>query len=339
VLKMERVVSTEQLKTIRRYKKKLRKERKRDRLKQERIELCQQRLLRKFDDTKHKDKKKSPLNNDKKDASSQTQHQTSIIMAPDSRGKSLLRVAIGLKSKAERRILPEVRKRACVVPPHYNEVLDEKRSKKPVVRELDPTLLASKNNKFLGSGTFSKCFAARYRDISVTVKQYHDCDNTSISTLQKSAQREAEMVLALDDHPGVPFLFGLCSISKPVRLILLFHGDKTNNTSETISSATKKKPPLDSKWWCNIVRLTAVALKHIHNCGIIHNDLKGNNVVLEPNLNPNLPKVAISFHSRQWYNLLTHDVIPAIYLIVSLKPFPVNPLKNLSIIITEYTYQ
>jgi len=94
------------------------------------------------------------------------------------------------------------------------------------------------------------------------------------------------MITELGDHPGLPLLFGVCTKDKPVRLVLLFHGDKETNSSNTIYSATKRKPPLEIKAWRTIFWLTATALQHVHDCGIIHNDLKANNVVLEHNYNP-----------------------------------------------------
>jgi len=74
---------------------------------------------------------------------------------------------------------------------------------------------------------------------SVTVKQYHN-QHKNTASLQNSAHREA-----VSDHPGVPLLCGICPLSLPVQLVLLFHGDKTEINSEIVSSASKKEPSLD----------------------------------------------------------------------------------------------
>ena len=108
-----------------------------------------------------------------------------------------------------------------------------------------------------------------------------------LNDLKKAAYREGQIITELGDHRGLPFLFGICSTAKPVCLVMLFHGEGATNM--TVHEATKQDPPLTISDWNTIFRLIVEALQHIHDRGFIHNDLKGNNVVLEGtigNFNP-----------------------------------------------------
>ncbi|EDO35602.1 predicted protein [Nematostella vectensis] len=128
----------------------------------------------------------------------------------------------------------------------------------------------------------------KYREnTSVAIKEVKDGDGKKDpASLQKALRREAEVILQLGDHKGLPYLFGICSKEKPALLVTLYHGDETNLT---IYKATKPKPSIALADWGSIFAGVADALHFIHGRGFVHNDLKGNNVVLEGeagNFNP-----------------------------------------------------
>lgn len=152
---------------------------------------------------------------------------------------------------------------------------------KTELKELDPTLITRiEESKPLGQGTYGCCFLAKYRGLVVAVKEYLDNDGQKkLPDLQKAARHEASMILKLGDHKGLPFLFGVCIKQKPIKIVLLYHGD--HNTNLTLYDATKANPLMDIKTWYDIFGMVADALQHVHIRGIIHNDLKSNNVVLE----------------------------------------------------------
>lgn len=144
------------------------------------------------------------------------------------------------------------------------------------VKEIDPSLLV-RSEKFLGSGTFGNCYLAYYRDVVVAVKEYKK-GKCSLDYLKKEVRHEAKMINHLDDHRGVPLLFGIVTKSEPFRLITKFHGIKQKSC--TLQSLIRKKK-LDKPSWLFILKNLVDALDHVHSCGILHNDLKSNNVVLE----------------------------------------------------------
>lgn len=146
------------------------------------------------------------------------------------------------------------------------------------LKEINPSLVV-RTEKFLGSGTFGNCYLAYYRDLLVAVKEFKSVKKWSTNDLKKEVRQEARMISYLGDHSGVPLLFGVITKSKPLRLITKFHGRK--HRSLTLSSATRKKNYLDKPGWLSVLTKIIEALMHIHSCGILHNDLKANDVLLE----------------------------------------------------------
>lgn len=137
-------------------------------------------------------------------------------------------------------------------------------------------------SKPIGSGTFGTCFLAKYRDIEVVIKEYKDAASSTtdrgFERRRKEATYEARVIQQLGDHPGIPLLLGVVLQQQPVSIVLKFHGSGDN--SLTLIKAAKEKN-IAKKDWQKIFCEVADALKHIHQCGYIHNDLKSNNVVLE----------------------------------------------------------
>ncbi|XP_078342653.1 putative serine/threonine-protein kinase DDB_G0267514 [Oculina patagonica] len=164
------------------------------------------------------------------------------------------------------------------------------------VKEICPANLTRSAARSIGHGTFGTCYPGTYRGICVVIKQYNDksrpCEER-VSFLQKQAKREANVLLELGDHPGIPLFFGVCLKEEPVSIVLKFHGD--GRDSLTLYKSAKTKLISEQKTWNRILVETAEALDHIHSCGYAHNDLKSNNVVLEKREDKRLHPVIIDF--------------------------------------------
>ena len=144
-------------------------------------------------------------------------------------------------------------------------------------KEINPSQVV-RSEKFLGSGSFGTCYLAYYRGISVAVKEFKPRQTRSQDEIKKDVLREAGIIGQLGDHRGLPLLFGVITKSPPLRLITQFHGEK--NSCTTLHKAMKKLK-LDKPSWQGIVINISEALGHIHKAGVLHNDLKSNNVVME----------------------------------------------------------
>lgn len=86
------------------------------------------------------------------------------------------------------------------------------------------------------------------------------------------------MIGQLGDHRGLPLLFGVITKSLPLRLITQFHGQ---NKSYSTLHKVIKKGTLDKPSWLGILKKIIEALDHMHKAGVVHNNVKSNNVVLE----------------------------------------------------------
>ena len=152
--------------------------------------------------------------------------------------------------------------------------------------------------KPLGSGTFGTCYPGTFRQYRVVIKEYKDRthmngEHDSLEWLRRAARHEACVLKQLGDHPGIPWLFGVCTAKMPVSIVMKFHND--GEESVTIYKAAKDKKVTETKKWNGIFWETSEALEHIHKCGYAHNDLKSNNVVLEKREDKQLHPVIIDF--------------------------------------------
>lgn len=90
---------------------------------------------------------------------------------------------------------------------------------------------------------------------------------------RRNLVHEAKVVSA-----QLPILLGVLTHGKPFCMVAQFHGVK--DESVTLHQAAKGSflTPQDS---AEIFLEICSALKHVHSRGYLHNDIKGNNVVLE----------------------------------------------------------
>lgn len=137
-----------------------------------------------------------------------------------------------------------------------------------------------KLQKSISSGTFGACYLANYRGMVVAVKELkvRGHSEQEIAQQRKEVIHEATVMLRLGDHRGLPLLFGIQSKVTPFRIVMQFHG--INNKSLTIRR-TVRKIKLSNEEWKTVVDLVGRALQFIHSKGVLHNDLKGDNILLE----------------------------------------------------------
>ena len=136
------------------------------------------------------------------------------------------------------------------------------------------------------SGAFGTCSLYKHRGMDVAVKAYHDLDGFSDDSLKKIVLREANVLLNLDSHKGIPKLLGVVLTKKPYQLVTSFHG--INGESTTVRKILQKKCqgmaaalPNSKQDWFKVFGSIADVLLHIHKAGYVHGDLKTDNVLIE----------------------------------------------------------
>ena len=207
--------------------------------------------------------------------------ENSHVTTQSSRGKQLLSLALKGVGVAKNKPAPNAAKSSLPAASETEKTVTRRND----LKELNPVnLKLTVGSKPIGSGTFGTCFLATYRGIPVVIKQYKEAHKDKKSAeklfkLQKEAAHEARIIEKLGDHPGIPLLFGVILQIEPISIVLQFHGQGRESLT-VFKAAKEKKVMTESEWkviFCDVVN----ALQHIHDCGLVHNDLKSNNVVLE----------------------------------------------------------
>lgn len=143
----------------------------------------------------------------------------------------------------------------------------------PVVRRIDQAnlTLQEKTPCVLGEGSFGCVKKMLYRDMEVAVKILKG--NAS----ERELMREANVMHEIGDHPGVPFLYGVCV--RDTHFMLVMQYCSQDGKVVTLSDAAGSQDLSNFSWLQILICLTE-ALIFIHKKGFVHNDLKGNNVLL-----------------------------------------------------------
>ena len=166
-------------------------------------------------------------------------------------------------------------------------------------REIDPSLVKKISDEPIGSGTFGNVFLAEYRGMKVAVKEMKGKDGSRKETerCRQEVLHKANILMNLGDHPNLPFLFGMCTKHQPFSIVLQFHG--TGNKSLTLHRVLRKKM-MNIKRTATVFKDLAETLHYIHNKGLLHNDLKTNNVIMHCGEKGNFFPIIIDFGKSKY---------------------------------------
>ena len=192
---------------------------------------------------------------------------SSNVLNISSRGKRMVEIARS-KGKAAK-ALPPVKAQEEAIP----HVIPRPSSKKVQhkMREVNPDLISRLSDQPLGSGSYGTCFLATYRGISVAVKEIKQRDDSpkEREKARREVIHEATVLHRLGDHPGLPLLFGVCSLHHPFKLIIQFHGVGTKRL--TLLKAVRQKL-LSKREVTAIFVAIGRTIKHIHSKGYLHSN-------------------------------------------------------------------
>jgi serine/threonine protein kinase len=127
----------------------------------------------------------------------------------------------------------------------------------------------------IGEGTFGKCLSGKYQNLPVAVKVFKG--NQSV----KSIHHEASILLQVPGHPNIAMLLGVQTVQYP--FLLLSRLCLSDGIPMTYSKYLHhlERTAAHLKICLHLMYEIAEGLNHIHCHSILHNDLKGNNIVVE----------------------------------------------------------
>lgn len=128
--------------------------------------------------------------------------------------------------------------------------------------------------KRLGEGTFGICFKSKYKGIPVAVKVFKD------EKSHKTVHREADLLANIPAHSGIPLLIGVNTISIPF-LLLTKVCESEGTVTNLVSFIQEKAQTQPSRVCFELLLSLCAAINHVHESGILHNDVKPNNVAID----------------------------------------------------------
>lgn len=146
----------------------------------------------------------------------------------------------------------------------------------------------------IGKGAFGKVFLRQYKGEAVAVKVPYVSVRVKEEDSEKRMMRikanharttmEAFVHLTLADHPSFPKAIGVVDIEGAPSLVLEFLGDKETGAVFSLSQAIKQPTQsLTQRDWFGIITDIVNGIQVLHAKGLLHNDLKPNNVLLQWN--------------------------------------------------------
>ena len=128
----------------------------------------------------------------------------------------------------------------------------------------------------LGCGVFGGCYKMYYRGMSVAVKQFNKHLSSEFDVI-----KEASLMKQLD-HPCFPFVYGICTESKPYLLVMQFCSveGKAYTLHRALQSHTLL---LKNQEWFDVILQLLEAFKLLHSSCLIHQDIKGDNILITYN--------------------------------------------------------
>ena len=141
----------------------------------------------------------------------------------------------------------------------------------------DPTDGEIHKETYLARGCFGIVRLQEYRNMPVAVKEFLP------RSLAVDVKKEA-CILASLSHPYVPYLYGICTKKNPLRIVMQFHS--VFGGVSTLEKELLVGRLLGTIWIVLCAQLMEV-IHYLHEeVGLLHNDIKGDNVLLTQSLNP-----------------------------------------------------
>ncbi|KAE9078892.1 hypothetical protein PF005_g23810 [Phytophthora fragariae] len=152
----------------------------------------------------------------------------------------------------------------------------------------------------IGTGGFGKVFSGTWLSAAVAIKEFKKTTEADLEMFR----RELDIWYLLN-HPHIVNLFGAGDEDKYYFICDLANSKSKGNLSRCGSNFEKKHV------W-KLLYQTASALQHLHSRGIVHGDVKGNNVLIKGDDQAQLTDFGLSFRQTGMTNNSTAPTTAAV---------------------------
>ena len=151
------------------------------------------------------------------------------------------------------------------------------RDKDSEILKIDPSLLEEVEGAGeLGKGKFGTVQLKKFRSSPVAVKYF--CPSTSVKDVEKEA-----LFLSKCCHINLPLIYGMNIIERPYFIAMQYYGSKSFQAitlQKVISGDVQVSLSAGSEHWLHIITQLIDGLSYLHSKGVLHNDIKNDNVVI-----------------------------------------------------------
>ncbi|XP_071953871.1 uncharacterized protein [Antedon mediterranea] len=153
--------------------------------------------------------------------------------------------------------------------------------------DLNPIIRLGNNDPVvIGRGVFGKVELMQFlptRTLVAVKTVYLDANapDKTRNHIRQKFQCEVRAMQLTSTHYAFPFLIGVVDEGHPLRLVAMFLGDHKTLESKTISRFLKSaENGITNVQWLNIVLDVVLGVKFLHKNHLLHNDLKGDNILV-----------------------------------------------------------
>lgn len=143
-----------------------------------------------------------------------------------------------------------------------------------------------KKDKKIGHGVFGNCYAGSLGPLQVCAKVFR------IACLCETAFCYEAVLLSVCCHANLPWLYGICL--SPRTIIQSYHSIEGRACS-LHKALYHSGRNFSSDNWMSILLGMASAVEYIHSKGILHNDIKSDNIVLDSRQSDVVHNILIDF--------------------------------------------